>query len=260
VCAHPRCTKWRALRALVFRESNCAGAPVHHRTVFPASCQRAAGSPAQSSRQLAAGSPAQSSRQRAAGSAAQGSRAAWTAAMSPLRILPQHSSGGSRPSTRQPTKQRKRLADAHAAVANGQPARGRHAPRCAPADARSAGRGSGLAALPRPSQCRPEKGPVEFFKIGTRWAARRRGPAHALWCCAQGSGAAACEARLVSAARGLQRAQQGGARALSSSSSSSSSSSLPDSLHDSLHDFRKGKLGFSAQKNINNTEFFLFSS
>ena len=59
-----------------------------------------------------------------------------------------------------PTKQHKRLADARAAGANGQPARGRHAPRCAPADARSAGRGSGLAALPRPSQCRPEKGPV----------------------------------------------------------------------------------------------------
>jgi hypothetical protein len=126
----------------------------------------------------------------------------------------EHSSGGSRPSTRPPTKQHKRLADARAAGANGQPARGRHAPRCAPADVRSAGRGSGLAALPRPSQCRPEKGPVYFFKIGTRWAPRRRGPAHALWCCAQGSGADACDERLVSAARGVQRAQQGGARAL----------------------------------------------
>ena len=126
----------------------------------------------------------------------------------------EHSSGGSRPSTRPPTKQHKRLADARAAGAHGQPARGRHAPRCASADARSAGRGSGLAALPRPSQCRPEKGPVKNFKIGTRWAARRRGPAHALWCCAQERGAAACDARLVSAARGVQRAQQGGARAL----------------------------------------------
>jgi hypothetical protein len=72
----------------------------------------------------------------------------------------EHTSGGSRPSTRPPTKQHKRLADARAAGANGQPARGRHAPRCASADARSAGRGSGLPALPRPSQCRPEKGPV----------------------------------------------------------------------------------------------------
>ena len=72
----------------------------------------------------------------------------------------EHSSGGSRPSTRPPTKQHKRHAHAGAAGATGQPARGRHAPRCAAADARSVGRGSGLAALPRPSQCRPEKGPV----------------------------------------------------------------------------------------------------
>ena len=43
------------------------------------------------------------------------------------------------------TKQQRGLADAR-------PARGRHAPRCAPADARSAGCGGGLAALPRPSQ------------------------------------------------------------------------------------------------------------
>jgi hypothetical protein len=75
-------------------------------------------------------------------------------------------SGGSRPSTRPPTKQQKRLADARAAGANGQPARGRHAPRCAPADARSAGRGSGLAALPRPSQCRPERAPSNVSKSG----------------------------------------------------------------------------------------------
>ena len=59
-----------------------------------------------------------------------------------------------------PAKQHKRHAHAGAAGATGQPARGRHAPRCAAADARSAGRGSGLAALPWPSQCRPEKGPV----------------------------------------------------------------------------------------------------
>ena len=39
----------------------------------------------------------------------------------------EHSSGGSRPSTRPPTKQHKRLADVRAAGANGQPARGRHA-------------------------------------------------------------------------------------------------------------------------------------
>ena len=39
----------------------------------------------------------------------------------------EHSSGGSRPSTRPPTKQHKRLADVCAAGANGQPARGRHA-------------------------------------------------------------------------------------------------------------------------------------
>ena len=57
-------------------------------------------------------------------------------------------------------KQHNRHAHAGAAGATGQPARGRHAPRCAAADARSVGRGSGLAALPRPSQCRPEKGPV----------------------------------------------------------------------------------------------------
>ncbi len=43
---------------------------------------------------------------------------------------------------------------------------------------------------------------------------QRRGPAHALWCCAHGRGAAACDALLVSAARGVQRAQQGAARAL----------------------------------------------
>jgi hypothetical protein len=65
-----------------------------------------------------------------------------------------------------PTKQRKRLADARAAGANGQPARGRHAQRCTPADARSAGRGSGLAALPQPSQCRPETGPANVSKSG----------------------------------------------------------------------------------------------
>ena len=91
----------------------------------------------------------------------------------------EHTSGGSRPSTLPPTKQHKRHAHAGAAGATGQPARGRHAPRCAAADARSVGRVSGLAALPWPSQCRPEKGPVKNFKIGTRWAARRRGPAHA---------------------------------------------------------------------------------
>jgi hypothetical protein len=118
------------------------------------------------------------------------------------------------PGTRQatptclPTKQHKRLADARAAGANGLPAHGRHAPRCKPADARSAGRGRGLAALPRPSQCRPETGNLNWLKIGTRWAARRRGPAQALWCCAQGRGEDACEARLVRAARGVQRAQQ----------------------------------------------------
>jgi hypothetical protein len=50
--------------------------------------------------------------------------------------------------------------------------------------------------------------------FGTRWAARRRGPAQELWCCTQGHGAYACEARLVRAARGVQRAQQGAARAL----------------------------------------------
>jgi hypothetical protein len=39
------------------------------------------------------------------------------------------------------------------------------------------------------------------------------GPVHALWCCAQGRGASACDARLVRAARGVQRAQQRAARA-----------------------------------------------
>ena len=57
-------------------------------------------------------------------------------------------------------KQHKRHAHAGAAGATGQPARGRHAPRCAAADARKVERVSGLAALPWPSQCRPEKGPV----------------------------------------------------------------------------------------------------
>jgi hypothetical protein len=94
-------------------------------------------------------------------------------------------------------KKYRRLADARAAGANGQPARGRHAPRCAPADARSAGRGRGLAALPRPSQRRPAAALPRWLKIGTRRAARRRGPAHALWCCAQGHGKAACDALLV---------------------------------------------------------------
>ena len=83
------------------------------------------------------------------------------------RGLPhQTASPSSRPSTPPPTKQHKRLADARAAGANGQPARGRHAQRCAPADARSAGRGSGLAALPQPSQCRPETGPANVSKSG----------------------------------------------------------------------------------------------
>ena len=59
-----------------------------------------------------------------------------------------------------PAKQHKRHAHAGAAGATGQPARGRHAPRCAAADARSVERVSGLAALPWPSQCRPDKGPV----------------------------------------------------------------------------------------------------
>jgi hypothetical protein len=73
--------------------------------------------------------------------------------------------------TTPPTKQHKRLADARAAGANGQTARGRHAPRCAPADARSAGRGSGLAALPQPSQCQPETGPAKSGRDGRRGAA-----------------------------------------------------------------------------------------
>jgi hypothetical protein len=120
------------------------------------------------------------------------------------------------PSTRPPTKQHKRLAHTRAAGADWQPARGRHAPRCAPADASSAGRGRSLAALPRPSQCRPAEGKLNWLKIGTRRAARRRGPAHTLWCCAHGRGADACEARSVRAARGVQRAQQGAARVLSS--------------------------------------------
>ena len=115
---------------------------------------------------------------------------------------------------RPPTKQHKRLAHARAAGANGQPARSRHAPRCASADAGSAWRGCGLAALPRPSQCRPAAALPRWLKIGTRRAARHRGPAHALWCWAEGSGADACDARLVRAARGVQRAQQGAARAL----------------------------------------------
>ena len=143
-------------------------------------------------------------------------------------------------------KQHKRHAHAGAAGATGQPARGRHAQRCAPADARSAGRGSGLAALPRPSQCRPEKGPVKNFKIGTRWAARRRGPAHALWCCAHGRGAAACDALLVSAARGVQRAQQGAARAL-----------FPILSPILFPIFGKANSrDFSSQKNINKNFFF----
>jgi hypothetical protein len=75
-------------------------------------------------------------------------------------------------------------------------------------------RGAG-AALPR---ClgprRPTEDKLNWLKIGTRRAARRRVPAHALWCCAQGRWASACDARLVRAARGVQRAQQGAARAL----------------------------------------------
>jgi len=86
------------------------------------------------------------------------------------------------------------------------------APMCS-ADAGSAGRGRGLAALPRPSQCGPAEDELNWLKIGTRRAARRRCPAHALWCCAQGRGAAACDARLVRYARGVQSAQQGAARA-----------------------------------------------
>jgi hypothetical protein len=104
---------------------------------------------------------------------------------------------------------------ARAAGTDGQPARGRHAPRCVAADARSAGRGRGLAALPRPSQCRPAADKVKWLKIGTRRAARHRSPAHALWCWGQGRREAACGERLVRAARGVQRAQQGAARALS---------------------------------------------
>jgi hypothetical protein len=48
------------------------------------------------------------------------------------------------------------------------------------ADAGSAGRGRGLDALPRPSQCRPAAALPRWLNIGTRTAARRRGPAHAL--------------------------------------------------------------------------------
>jgi hypothetical protein len=40
VRAYTRCAKWRALRALVFREGNCARAPAHHRTAFLASSSR----------------------------------------------------------------------------------------------------------------------------------------------------------------------------------------------------------------------------
>ena len=59
------------------------------------------------------------------------------------------SGGGSL--THPPSRQRSRL---------------EHAPRCASADARSADRGSGLAALPQPSQCRPETGLANISKSG----------------------------------------------------------------------------------------------
>jgi len=146
----------------------------------------------------------------------------------------EHSSGGSRPSTRPPTKQHKRLADVRAAGANGQPARGRHARQVVlgrqpvrqqnntkgmRTPAPRAPLGSPPAADTRPGvlqQTRAVWGAGAALPRcpGPRWAARRRGPAHALWCCAHGRGAAACDALLVSAARGVQRAQQGAARAL----------------------------------------------
>jgi hypothetical protein len=137
-----------------------------------------------------------------------------------------HTSGGPWTSTCPPTKQHKRLAHARAAGADG-------LPRHAPADAGSVGRGRGLAALPRPSQSRPASDKLNWLKIGTRRAARHRGPAHALWFWAEGRGAAACDARLVRAARGVQRAQQRAARALFPILSPT----LPDFL-----DFRKGAL------------------
>ena len=75
-------------------------------------------------------------------------------------------------------------------------------------------RGAG-AALPRclgPRSADLKRAPSNFSRLGRD--GRRRGPAHALWCCAHGRGAAACDALLVSAALGVQRAQQGAARAL----------------------------------------------
>jgi len=45
-------------------------------------------------------------------------------------------------------------------------------------------------------------------RVQEKWLPNCR-PAHALWCCAQGRGEAACDARFVSAAWGVQRAQQG---------------------------------------------------
>ena len=65
------------------------------------------------------------------------------------RVRRSTSGGGSL--THPPSRQRSRL---------------QHAPRCAPADARSAGRGSGLTALPQPSQCRPETGLANISKSG----------------------------------------------------------------------------------------------
>ena len=120
-----------------------------------------------------------------------------------------HASGHPNLSANKPTQ-----ADARAAGANGQPTHGRHAHRCEPSDARSAGCGRGLAALPRPSQCRPETCNLNWLKIGS--------PAHALWCCAQGLGEDACEARLVRAARGVHRAP--------SRAAGRRTRSLPDSL------------------------------
>ena len=66
------------------------------------------------------------------------------------------------------------------------------------------------AARPRPSS---QSGP--HGRVRRQGVPERCGPAHALGCWTQECGAAACDARFVRAARGVWRAHQGAALALS---------------------------------------------
>jgi hypothetical protein len=76
------------------------------------------------------------------------------------------------------------------------------------------GAGAALPRCPGPRSADLKRAPSNFSKSG-RYGRRGAAAQHTHYGAVHRVGAAACDARLVSAARGVQRAQQGAARALS---------------------------------------------